>query len=76
MAIHQKTEIQTARIGVPVRGRILVQTFEKGTSRSRENAKTVRASDCIAVNVTNLMIMKAQTRLTVKVSKQLMKKMM
>lgn len=60
MAMHQKTEIHTARIGVPVIGRILVQRFGNGKRRSREKAKTVRARDCIAVKVTNLRMMKAQ----------------
>ncbi len=59
--MHNNTEIQTARIGVPVNGMILVQTLENGMSLSRENAKTVRPRACIAVNVTNLMMMKAHT---------------
>ena len=53
MAMHQKTEIQTARIGVPVKGRIFSQALEKGISLSREKANTVLARACMAVNVTN-----------------------
>lgn len=61
IAIQKNTEIHTARIGVPVNGRILVHSLEPGMSRSREKAKKVRASACNAVNVTNLMIKKAKT---------------
>src|SRR5436853_6931053 len=46
IAIHQNTEIQTALRGVPVRLLITVQIFEPGMSRSREQAKNVRARAC------------------------------
>ena len=61
MAMHQKTLIHTAYRGVPVQRLMMVQTFEKGMSLSREKAKTVRASACVAVQQTNWRMRKAET---------------
>ena len=54
MAMQKNTEIQTAYNGVPVTELILVQTREKGTRRSREKAKSVRAWDCCTGEVSSL----------------------
>ena len=61
MEMQKKTEIQTAFNGVPVMGLIFVHTLENGRRRSREKAKTVRPSACMAVKQTNLMMIKPAT---------------
>ena len=63
--MHQKTEIHTARRGVPVRLLMMVQSLEAGMSLSREKAKTVRARACVAVKQTNCRMMNAQTVYTI-----------
>ena len=61
MAIHQKTENQTAYSGVPVFLLTMTHMRESGIRRSREKAKTVRARACMAVKQTNWRTMKAET---------------
>ena len=54
MAIHQKTENQTAYSGVPVFLLTTTHMRESGIRRSREKAKTVRARACMAVKADEL----------------------